>query len=551
MSENTFIRLKPFSHGPVDLINLGRTSMSVIGRTRLRCLAMAAAAAVVVAGCGASGTDESATQGADANAGAAVNSVLKFTSSAPIQNLDPVTHVPGNYPYLALTYDRLLMLDADDNIIPGLATDWSFAEDGSHLQLKLRQDVTFHDGTPFNAEAVKINIERGQTQTDSTIKADLKDITDVEIVDDHTVNLKLEKGTGVALPSVLTTQSGMMVSPKAIADGVDLKKNPGKAGSGPYIITEFVPNEKVVVKKADSYWDPNAGKLAGIELERVPDATTRLKGVQTGQTDLSFVSSANDVVQAEQLAKTGALRQSTTTFRNVLGVLLRADQGDLAKPEVRQAIAHAIDPKQIVALFSGKCAPTRSLYPAKSVWADPSYAYPYEYDPAKAKELVKSVGGAKVSISFASATNTEQPANVILAAMKDAGINAELNPVPNSELEPRFIAGDFQLEVTNTFNPRIDPASTVDQYFLNGYRLATDAKLIEKTAAKAADPRLDEKTRVPMYHDLWKTALEQVWFIPLCNMTNAAIYNDKVVGAERVPWANLGLWDLRGVAKTK
>ncbi|MEV0971113.1 ABC transporter substrate-binding protein [Microtetraspora glauca] len=527
--------------------------MSVIGRTRLRCLALATAAVAAVAGCGGSGTDGAASApGRTASAGdISPSAVLKFTSSAPIQNLDPVTHVPGGYPYLALTYDRLLMLDAKDTVIPGLATEWSFAKDGSYLELKLRKDVTFHDGAPFDAEAVKVNIERGQTQPDSTIKADLKDITGVEVVDDHTVHLKLKKGTGVALPSVFTGHTGMMVSPKAIAAGADLKNNPGTAGSGPYIVTEFVPNEKVVVKKADSYWDPAAGRLGGIELLRVPDAATRLKGVQTGQTDLSFVSSANDVVQAEQLAKSGVLQQNTTTFRNVLGVLLRADNGDLAKPEVRQAIAHAIDPNQVTALFSGKCTATRSLYPADSAWADPGYTYPYAYDPAKAKALVQSVGGAKVSISFAAGTNTEQPANVILAAMTEAGIDAELNPVPNSELEPRFIAGDFQLEVSNTFNPRIDPAGTVDNYLLGGYGLATDPGLIKKTTTEAADPRLTEQERAPKYREVWGKALEQVWFIPLCNMTNAAIYNDKVVGADNVPWANLGLWDLRGVALTK
>ncbi|WP_211229338.1 ABC transporter substrate-binding protein [Nakamurella lactea] len=473
-----------------------------------------------------------------------------MTSSAPVLNLDPAVQAPGGYPYPALIFDRLMFLDVNDAVIPGLATKWNFAADGSYLELTLRDDVTFHDGTPFDADAVKVNIERGQTIEGSTVKVDLAPIQSVKVVDKTTVRLMLKKGEGVALPSSLATAAGMMVSPTAIADGVDLKNNPGTAGSGPYVATEFVPNEKLVVKRADSYWDPAVGRVAGIELLRVPDAATRLKGVQTGDTDLTFVSSANELTQAKQLADSGALQVQGYQFRNVLGVMLRGDQGDLAKPEVRQAIAHSIDPQAISALFSGMCTPTRSPYPTDSPWAA-SGAYPYEYDLEKAKQLIQSVGGATVPIAFGSGTNTEQPANVIQSALSGAGIKANLTPLPNSEVEPRFIAGDFPLEVTNTFNPRIDPASTVDNYLLGTYRLAVDPSLVDKAAAAAADPTRTTDQRAADYQGIWTTMLEQAWFIPLCNLSVDAVAGKNVVGIDNVPWANVGLWDLRNVALKK
>ena len=91
-----------------------------------------------------------------------------------------------------MVYDRLVHYDSSGALIPGLATDWTFSEDGLTLTLNLREGVTFHDGTPFNAEAVKANIERGKTVEGSSVVTDLADISEVVVVDDHTVDLKLD-----------------------------------------------------------------------------------------------------------------------------------------------------------------------------------------------------------------------------------------------------------------------------------------------------------------------------------------------------------------------
>ncbi|WP_029136408.1 ABC transporter substrate-binding protein [Nakamurella lactea] len=514
-------------------------------------------AATSSAAAGAGSQSSAATGSASGSAAAPAadvdtSAVLKFTSAGPTRNLDPAKQTSyGGWGYLVLVYDRLTMLDDKDQVVPGLATEWAFAKDGSSLELTLRKDVKFHDGTPFNAAAVKANIERGQTLEDSSLKASLQSIAKVEVVDDYTVKLDLAKGSGVSLPSVFATDAGMMVSPKAIESGAKLEDGKVDAGSGPYVVSEYVANEKVTLKRADSYWDPNVGTLAGMELTRVPDASTRLKGVQTGETDLSLVSSANEVAQAKQLADAGQIKQNLVTFRNVLGIYLRTNQGDLAKPEIRQAIAYAVDPKAVNALFSGTCAPTRQLVPANDWSAIPDYTYPYEFDEAKAKELVQKAGGGKVTVTFAAGTNAEQPANVVQAALTKVGIQATLNPVPNSENEPRFIAGDFELMVATSWSPKIDPAQTVDTYLLDTYKLASDPSLIKADAAKAADPTLSQEQRAPLYQNIWKTALEQNWYIPLCNQTSATIYNDKVLNAEAIPWANIGIWDLRNIAVKK
>lgn len=513
-------------------------------------IAVLAAAAVVLAACGGGGP--SAATSADESAELDSTAVLRVTTGNPTRNLDPYLQTSfGGWSYLSAIYDRLLVVDVDGAIQPGLAESWAFAPDGSYLELELRSDVSFHDGAKFDAAALAANIERGQSMEGSTVVAALKNITDVEVIDNRTVRLQLAPGTGAELPGVFTTNVGMMVSPRAIESSSDLRNNPGLAGSGGYVVTAYVPEESITMARAEgTNWDPEAGKLAGIEFTWVADASTRLNGLKTGATDLSWVSSPNEVVEAQSLSQRGVLSVSEQKFRNVLGVYMRA-RGDLAKPEVRQAVASAIDPEAVNALFSGTCTPHRQLVPAGDWSADASYQYPYEFDLEKAKSLVQAAGGAKVTLTFAAGTNTEKSANVIQSSLSQAGIDAELNPVPNTQIEPRYTAGDFDTMVSNSFTPRVDPAETVN-YFLTGpYDLANGNAQIKELATKAANPALSQEERAPLYEQIWDLTLKEAMFVPICNQTITTISTTKVTGTEDMPWVNLGIFDLRHVGIRK
>ena len=503
--------------------------------------------AVLLAACGGGGSSNSDAGGGAVNPDA----VLRVSAAAPVRNLDPYLQTSyGGWGYLAPLYDKLVMVDTKDSLIPGLATSWEFAKDGSYLELKLRNDVKFHDGTPFNATAVQANIKRGQTMKGSTVVAALKGITSVDVVDETTARLNLVKGAGVELPGVFTTNVGMMISPKTIAAGTDIQNTPGDAGSGAYLVTNYVPSEKLSMKRAPGpYWDPKAGQVGGIEFQIIPDASTRLKGVQTDATDLSWVSSANEVVQAQALAKQGALNANKVEFRNVLSVMMRA-RGDLAKPEVRQAVARAIDPKAISALFSDTCTPYQQLEPTSSWAVDKDYKYPYTFDLGKAKDLVTSAGGAKIALTFGAGTNTEQPANVIQSSLSKAGFKADLNPVPNTVNEPRYIAGDFEAMVTNSFSPKVDPAETVKTFITGPYTFGNNNPAITQQATEAADPTKSQAERAELYKKIWAETLNEALVVPICHQTNVSISNSKVRGADNVPWANIGIFDVRYVSMT-
>lgn len=523
-----------------------RDSLIRISRT----MAVVAAVSVLATACGGGASSPAASGDGSGELDRAA--VLRVTATGAMRNLDPYQQASyGGWSYLTPLFDRLTMVDGDGALQPGLAQSWEFAPDGSYLELKLREDVTFHDGTPFDAAAVAANIERGKTLEGSSVVAALQDITGVEVIDTHTARLNLVPGTGVALPGVFSTNAGMMISPKIIQGGTDIRNDPGQSGSGAYVVDKYVPEESLTLTRAEGQnWDPEAGKVAAIEFAPISDASTRLNGLRTGVTDLTWVSSANEVVEAKSLGQSGTFNVSEVQFRNVLGLYMRG-QDDLAKPEVRQAVASAIDPDAINALFSGTCTPHRQFYPAGSWSVDDSYQYPYAYDPDKARSLVEAAGGAEITLSFAAGTNTEKSANVIQSALTEVGITAELNPVPNSQNEARYMAGDFQSMVANSFSPKVDPAETVD-YFLTGpYNLVNDNPRIAELAEEASNPSLSEEERAPLYNQIWDLTLQEAMFVPICNQTNATVSTSKVVGAEDMPWVDLGIFDLRHVGMTK
>jgi peptide/nickel transport system substrate-binding protein len=160
------------------------------------------------------------------SAGAASAATLRVGLQDDPDAMDPA--IGGTYTgriVFAAMCDKLVDIDANLKIVPQLATAWSWSADNTALSMTLRSGVTFQDGTPFDAAAVKFNIERMQTMKDSRRKGELSPITSVEVVDPTHVVLKLDKPYSPLL-SVLSDRAGMMVSPAAAAEGKELSADP-------------------------------------------------------------------------------------------------------------------------------------------------------------------------------------------------------------------------------------------------------------------------------------------------------------------------------------
>ena len=287
---------------------------------------------------------------------------LKFAYHLTPTTMDPIAAAVGQVQsYLYPIYDNLLQLSPTLEVEPMLATEWSFTDDGLGLNLKLRDDVTFHDGTPFNADAVKANIERSLAATESPVRSFLANVSGVTVNGPYDVTLNLT-APDAALPVVLTDRPGMMISPKAIADGVDIAQN--DAGSGPYQATSVAIGDHVVYERVDDYWRDGDAGTKTMEIWGVNDGQARVNGVASGQFDMAYLTPA----QLDQANSSGldVIAQPTTWY---IQLFQNRAKSNLDNLQVRQAVAHAIDREAVCkVIYFDQCEPRSSIFPA-GYWA--------------------------------------------------------------------------------------------------------------------------------------------------------------------------------------
>src|SRR6516162_1386828 len=218
--------------------------------------------------------------------------------------------------------DKLFDIGLELEIVPQLATAWEWTDDLKGLVIKLRSGVKFHDGEPFDAAAVKYNIERHLTMPGSTRKSDISAISRAEIIDDHTAKIVLSAPFAPLLAQ-LAYNAGAMMSPKAAqAAGENFGSHP--VCSGPFKFVERVAQDRVVVERFADYWDKDKIKLDRIVYLPIPDSTVRLANLQSGGLDLIAVA-ATDL---ETVRKDPRLRLAVVNGTGYSGITINVANGE-------------------------------------------------------------------------------------------------------------------------------------------------------------------------------------------------------------------------------
>ena len=360
--------------------------------------------------------------------------------------------------------DKLVDIDPNLRIVPQLATAWSWNDDNTVLTMKLRQGVTFHDGSAFDAQAAKANLDRARTLPESFRKGELASVDSVEAPDAETLVLKLKKPDATLLAQ-LSDRAGMMLSPKGF-DEKDINAVGRKpVCSGPYKFVERVQNDRIVLDKFDQYYDAGAYHFKRITFLPIPDSTVRLQNLRAGGLDMLERLSPSDVADVRKDDKLSFVFIPGLGFQEVVfnqNNGARAQSSALRDARVREALSLAIDRDAINEVIGGGIfAPANQPFPPASVYFNQKYAAP-KRDVARAKALLKEAGmpQVKAELAFGNNTTTAAMAEMIQAMVREAGIELSLRPTDYAALLTQMSSGNFEMALRG-WSGRPDPDGNI------------------------------------------------------------------------------------------
>lgn len=454
------------------------------------------------------------------------NATLIYFDAIGNQTMDP--QEPQNNSSFAqgvlmAVYDPLILLDAAGNPMPGLAQSWEYNDDLTVFTMKLRPNVTFHDGTKFNAAVVVKNFERsvsiGSKAGAATLET-LSQIAAIETEGDDVVRLKLKAPSG-QMPYLLGFQAGMMISPAAFGDnafGAAVKP----IGTGPYRVRTFESNVRTLTTRNDDYWGGTTGRPVAFEHHFVPDSRARLNAVRSGQANLALIE-GRQINEAKTAGFTVQINEKNSTWE----VQANFSRGNVGKLKVRQAIMHAIDRQALSdALGFGASQPTVQFFASSS----PAYLKEleslYPFDQAKARKLLTEAGypnGVDVTWLLLNTNEYKQIGEAVQSMLGEVGIRIKFDIIDVSQYytfrrPPQ--RGDILMV---RWGGRPDPLQTFQE--TSGSTAIPwgaavpeiDTLINEARSLNPADPR-----RLGVLHKLARVTTEQVSHISL--MTRSSVY---------------------------
>jgi len=435
----------------------------------------------------------------------------------------------GRIVYASLC-DKLVDITPELEIIPQLATGWEWSDDGLSLTMTLREGVVFHDGTPFNAEAVAANIDRSQNLPESRRKSELSSITGVEVVDDYTITFSVDAPDATLLAQ-FADRAGMMMSPAATAEaGTDFGLNP--VCSGPFSFVERIQQDRIVLEAFADYWNAESINVDSVTFLPIPDTTVRLANLRAGDLDMLERLAATDV--ASVMDDDGLTMEQAVSL-GYQGITINVANGAGADnplgqdARIRQALSLSLDRNVInQVVFEGAFAIGNQSFPPTSPWYNADIPVP-ERDLDAARALLEEAGfadGIDITIQVANNPVQLQLMQVVQAMAGEAGIRIEIEAKEFATLLADQSAGDYTASQIG-WSGRVDPDGNIHQFattgggindsgysnpevdtLLNEARTSTDIAARQASYAAATEILQADLPIIYLYHITWIWALD-------------------------------------------
>jgi peptide/nickel transport system substrate-binding protein len=496
-------------------------------------------ALVALVGCGGGGAPQSNTP----------PDTLYVALEAEPPELDPnLSSAYVDRQVMASLYDKLVDIDENGEIVPMLAKSYEVSDDDLVYTFHLRDGIKFHDGTEFNAEAVKYNLERYQEE-DSVRSTEVEPIESVEAVDEYTVRVTLSEPFAPFL-AILTDRAGIMASPKAIEENNGrISKDP--IGTGPFKFVERVRGDHITVEKNPDYWREGLPKIDKIEYRGIEDENVQYQNLQSGELD---IIDQIPVVEFKELQESGDYDVSIEPGLGFQGIYLNVTQPPFDNKQLRQAVYRLVDRDAIVKAVLRDVGGEAGNSPfSEQSWAysEQSDSYP-ERSVEEAKTLLEEAGkpdGFSFSLKTDPSPINQQIGQVIQSNLKPAGIDVKLEQEEFGTLLDDSTNGNFQALFLG-WSGRIDPDLNIYDFTVtngdfnsSGYSNPEADKLLNEARTTS-----DRDRRKELYGQVMQILHEDVPYVYLYhnNQTTDFAMQPTVKGFEPYPD---GILRLAGVSK--
>ena len=341
---------------------------------------------------------------------------------------------------LHCVYNTLLAIDVDFSVKPELARSWTVEKDGLRYVFQLAPGVKFHDGTEFDAAAVKWNIEHRLDPANASPQRSLLGpvVASVEVVGPLTVAFNL-KAPHPALLSDIADRSGFMMSPAGFAKhGADFGRNP--VGTGAFRFKSWTQGSAIELVRNPDYWEKGLPYLDGIVFRDIPNHVIGLQRMSVGEIDIITSLSPDDLRQIETSA---AFTIQQARVGRWYSLQWQVDKPPFNNAKLRQAVAYALDRKRLNDLtMRGRAVISNGPTPPGLWWSSPD-ALVYDYSPEKARALLQEAGiapGTTLPLSVSSDLVLRKIDQLVVEQLAAVGLTAQLQPVSEAESYARVVS---------------------------------------------------------------------------------------------------------------
>ncbi|MFD1848692.1 glutathione ABC transporter substrate-binding protein [Oceanobacillus bengalensis] len=515
-------------------------------KKRLTLIAFLIIALFTLAAC-SSGSDDASGGESSSGGSGDVPKEITYGSTTDAKGLSPIdTNDSVSSNVITQVYETLFRLNPETMEPEPLLAESYETPDENTWVIKLNEGITFHDGTPFNAEAVKYTFDELKDPERAAPRASLLEpIASIEVQDEYTVVLKTEQPYGPMLAALSHTNASI-VSPTADQEG-DINREP--VGTGPFVFEAWNEGDSLSLTKNEDYWREPA-QLEKVTFKIVPEYSTAISMLQTGEIQFLDAIPSDHISRIESLDNVEVQKKEGTRV-SYLGFNMEKEPYN--ELEFRQAVAYAIDQEAYVSQLNGLGVHNESIIgPRVFGYNEEANESAYEFDLEKAKQIIEENGYGNETVTLMSPNrdNYMKMAEIVQSQLTEAGLKVEIETMEWGAYLDATRVGEHEISFSGWANSTADGSEllypnlhsdNIDASNNARYNNEEFNKLVEESRVT-----VDQEVRKEKLHAANMLAIEDApWIIMEHGMVTAA-FDKSIKGFEIDP---TGTWSLYRVTR--